>query len=711
MFAPLLAIAALALQTTSAPADTTGKEDRLLRLISAQSAQLIEKDGINYRKVTGPAQFLHNNTYIICDTAIWSVENNIIDAVGNVQIIQEQTALYSDKIHYIADSSLAQVRGNLVQLVDKEKNRLRTLYLDYHTKDSVARFFSGGSMIDEKGNTIESSEGVYESKLKRFRFLNNVEMKVDSAIIKSDSLAYLTQAKRTIFLGETHAWQDSLYLRANSGWYQKDSEQYLFNDSVFVLTNKQEVWADTLFYDKKKGEAELFSNIQIVDTTQKALFFGDYGKYTKDPFNVLLAKKPSAGYYTTDSTARDTLFIAADTLRYYTKKMFELDSSYVSLSKTRLKQSKVDPLEALIKNVKQKNLLAAKEAVLSGKTPVPGKPPVRKPQANTAPVSLKDTLKTARIPDDPIKAKAGDSTTVIKDTTSIKDTTAVRFALAYNNVRIYRSDLQAIADSLVFNSIDSIARMYRDPVMWNEGSQFTADSIQFVMSKNRLVKTELISSAYYISKQDSLYFNQIKSADMIGFFSGNKLNRFDALGGVSLLFFLAEDSLITSMNQKECKFLSATIDSGKLQRVKYYDNIKSDMLPVVKLETGKDKLKGFVWRDSARPSSRFDVCQRIIKSSERDTVQFIKQPLFPNTKRFFGEKGEKKKGKTDKTQPAPAVIPATTKPISPTTTPENTIKKQTGKTDLPPKFLHVNPKSGKPGKGELQRVPLPDIKR
>lgn len=690
MFAPLLAIAALALQTTSAPADTTGKEDRLLHLISAQSAQLIEKDGINYRKVTGPAQFLHNNTYIICDTAIWSVENNIIDAVGNVQIIQEQTALYSDKIHYIADSSLAQVRGNLVQLVDKEKNRLRTLYLDYHTKDSVARFFSGGSMIDEKGNTIESSEGVYESKLKRFRFLNNVEMKVDSAIIKSDSLAYLTQAKRTIFLGETHTWQDSLYLRANSGWYQKDSEQYLFSDSVYVLTNKQEVWADTLFYDKKKGEAELFSNIQIVDTTQKALFFGDYGKYTKDPFNVILAKKPSAGYYTADSTARDTLFIAADTLRYYTKKMFELDSSYVSLSNTRLKQSKVDPLEALIKNVTQKNMLAAKGSAQSGKTPVNGKPPVRKPQATNAPAPATDTLKPAMIPDDPKKAMAGDSTAVVKDTT------AVRFALAYNKVRIFRSDMQAIADSLVFNSIDSIARMYRDPVMWNEGSQFTADSIQFVMSKNRLVKAELISSAYYISKQDSLYFNQIKSADMIGFFSGNKLNRFDALGGVSLLFFLAEDSIITSVNQKECKFLSAAIDSGKLQRVKYYDNIKSDMYPVVKLETGKDKLKGFIWRDSARPSSRFDVCPRIIKSSERDTVQYIKQPLFPNTKRFFGES---KKGTASKTQPVN------------TSTPANTIKKQTGKTDLPSKSLPVNPKSGKPAKGEQLKATLPDIKR
>ncbi len=678
MFAPLLAIAALTLQTTSAPADTIGKGDRLLRLISAESAQLIEKNGVNYRKVVGPAQFLHNNTYIICDTAIWNVENNVMDAIGNVKIIQEQTALYSDKIHYIADSSLAQVRGNLVQLVDKENNRLRTLYLDYHTKDSIANFFSGGSMIDEKGNTIESREGIYESKLKKFLFLNNVEMKVDSVIIKSDSLEYLTQAKKTFFLGKTHIWQDSLYLRANKGWYEKENEKYFFNDSVFVLTNKQEVWADTLFYDKKKGEAKLFSNIQISDTTQKALFFGDFGKYTKEPFNIILAKNPSAGYYTNDSTSRDTLFITADTLRYYTKRIFELDSSYVSLSKRRFKESKVDPLDALIKNVTQKNIDAARNAEKSRKTPTNGMPPIIKPPKNIVPIPKKDTSNIAKIPDDPIKAKVGDTTVVIMDTTS------VRFALAYNNVRIFRSDMQAIADSLVFNTIDSIARMYHDPVMWNEGSQFTADSMQFVTSKNRLVKAELISSAYYISKQDSIYFNQIKSADMIGFFRDNKLHRFDALGGVSLLFFLAEDSTITSMNQKECKFLSAVIDSGKLQRVKYFDNIKSDMVPIVKLEAGKSKLKGFVWRDSSRPASRFDVCPRVIKASERDSVQFIKQPLFPNTTKFFG-------------------ATATSSPVI--------IKKQTSKSDLPSKSLPAKPLSGKPIKGELQRAPLPDVKR
>ena len=45
-------------------------------LIHAESAQLIEKDGQSFRKVIGPARFLHNDTYLLCDTALWNVNTN-----------------------------------------------------------------------------------------------------------------------------------------------------------------------------------------------------------------------------------------------------------------------------------------------------------------------------------------------------------------------------------------------------------------------------------------------------------------------------------------------------------------------------------------------------------------------------------------------------------------------------------------------------------
>ena len=76
-----LFLAALSLLGAAAvPVLAQDKKDSLVTLVSAKSAQLIERNGESFRKVTGPARFLHNNTYLLCDSALWNVTTNIIDA-------------------------------------------------------------------------------------------------------------------------------------------------------------------------------------------------------------------------------------------------------------------------------------------------------------------------------------------------------------------------------------------------------------------------------------------------------------------------------------------------------------------------------------------------------------------------------------------------------------------------------------------------------
>ena len=171
-----------------AQGQTEEPEDSLVRLLSGKSAQLLEIDGMNYRKIVGPARFLHNNTYLLCDTALWNVDTRVIDAVGNVRIIQDQTELQSEKMKYYIDTDLAEFRGNVVQLQDKDNNTLRTRFLDYNTKDSVAVFFRGGAMRDKDGQIIESQTGTYDSKIKTFDFETDVNMFTDSIFIKTNTI-------------------------------------------------------------------------------------------------------------------------------------------------------------------------------------------------------------------------------------------------------------------------------------------------------------------------------------------------------------------------------------------------------------------------------------------------------------------------------------------------------------------------------------------
>ena len=214
--------------------------DSLVRLLSAQSMELIEKDGVDYRKVTGPARFLHNDTFLICDTALWNVRTNEIFAISNVKILQDQTVLTGDKLTYYVDRDLAEFRGSLVQLEDKDHNVLRTEFLDYNTRDSVAIFFNGGSMKDAEGQVIESRTGTYDSKAKTFTFSDNVNMFTDSVFVKTTNLVYDSARNTATFGSGTDAWSEDNMLSSNAGWYDRNREVFLFRRNVHGMSDTQE---------------------------------------------------------------------------------------------------------------------------------------------------------------------------------------------------------------------------------------------------------------------------------------------------------------------------------------------------------------------------------------------------------------------------------------------------------------------------------------
>lgn len=602
-------------------------EERLIRLIKAKTAESYQSEFRNIRRVTGPAQFFHNNTIFLCDTAIWDLTQNIIDATGNVKIIQNQTVLSGDRIHYIADSSLAKVRGSMVELVDKDSNRLRTLYLDYNTKDSIAFFYNGGSMMDKKGKVIESNYGYYHSKIGRFKFVEKVELNSDSVVLKSDSLAYWNKERKIDFLGPVKVWQNDAFLSANSGWYYRDKEIYNFDNNAYMLNKDNELWANKIYYEKFGSVAELNDNVQILDTVQSVMMFSDYVKYRGNPASAELRKKPVVAYYFVENDQKDTLFFAADTIHYKVFAKDSADSATVARSLKRYEQSLRDPIKEMLtkpevaprpdktgKNLKEidaiKDADAEKEKLL----------------ALTDSVKLKNR---------PLNLPLKDST-ALKDTIPLKDTTLYRFIDARKNIRFFRSNLQGKCDSMEFNSIDSTIRLYKDPVMWNDNNQFSSDSIQIIISGKKLKKTELMSGAFVAAREDSLHYNQIKATDIVAHFNDGDLTRFDAYGGVTILFFFAEDSILTTMNQKECKFMTTSVKERRIQVSRCYEDVESNLYPIIDLEPEKKKLKGFRLRFEERPATRFDVCDRKIVPTRRSYVSTLERPTFLHTRQLFG---------------------------------------------------------------------------
>ncbi len=372
-------------------------KDSLVRLISAQKAKLADvivgEDTNSMRIVTGDAIFFHNNSNLFCDSALWNVNGDYLDAVGNVRIEQNNTTLTGDSLHYITRMNLAEFRGSLVELIDDQNNILRTHYLDYNTKDSIAVFFNGGSMKDEDGNIIESDRGRYDSKSGLFEFVGNVEMFSDSLFFKTDKLVYNTDEEVAYFYGKTRAWKDVSYIRSQDGWYNTTTEDVSFIKDVYMQDEEYEAWCEKVIYKRDSNIVEMYDNVQVLDTAGKTIVAGGELHYRQNPRRISISDNPVLVSYGEGVDDRDTIFVVADRFIYEGHRKCDIDSAVVADALTRKELSQVDPF----KEIRDKQR-ALREQIERRKNPPKKDTIVETDTLSTStPKTLEDSIKVADI--------------------------------------------------------------------------------------------------------------------------------------------------------------------------------------------------------------------------------------------------------------------------------------------------------------------------
>lgn len=651
------------------------EEEKYVRLVKAQSVNIItDADGKAFRKAVD-ATFLHNGTLLICDTAYWRVDENIINAKGNVRLSQEGTELTSEKLDYYVNDNLAQFRGGVVQLRDKENNILRTHFLDYNTADSVAVFSKGASMKDKDGQIIESLDGTYSSKAKLFTFEKDVNMFTDSVFIKTQALDYHTDSQKAVFRTYIDFWKDDNMLTASSGWYERNDEIFFFTGDVHGTTDKQETWCDSLYFYRIPNNVLMKGSIQLQDSLHNTTAVSRYLFYEDSLSTVTLRKEAAVAIVTEDDLSqKDTLYFGADTLVYYTLRHCDIPKSELANSTARISEIMTDPVGEYRKKAAEAAAKAQAEALEKAAGTRPGlkpdaaskKQPKAPEDAVSAPAdnvaALKDSIDVAAdsvkvaldsvnvaadslgVPKDSLSVTADsakvalDSLSVAADSVSVAvDTTKYGFAFARGNVKIFRRDIQVRCDSMHYSDLDSIARFYKDPVIWNEENrQYYSDSLAVLIKKGRVDRASLMSNAFVVTQEDSLLYDQIKSAEIMAFFdSTSALKRFDALGGATAVFFLRENDRLATVNKVESKMLSGNFVKGNIDRIYYYDSPKNDAYPVVQFPQQERYLKGFRWIPELRPTGKQDITTLSIRPSQRKMYAERPRARFKQTDIYF----------------------------------------------------------------------------
>jgi len=654
------------------------------RQIEIRSSELIKGfQASGFARIIRPV-FAQEGSTLAADSADFNQAANTFDAFGHVVITQPSgTTIYSDLLNYDGNTKLAILTNN-VRLIDGDAT-LTTNNLTYNMNTRIGIYTGGGKIVNGK-NVLTSKNGYYFAATRDAYFRNNVILTTPDALIKNDTLRYNSNSKIAYFYGPTNIYGKDDTLYTENGTYNTTNEQARFGKKNLYTQGSKSLTGDSLFYDRKAGYGKAMGHVTFIDTAEKAILKGGLGEYKKSDESILVTKNPYVVIISeTDSSKVDSIWMTADTL--LSKVVFTRDlipykqdeiipDNQISTKETPEinTQDAIKPVMAdqkgnrpALRNGSKKPEMdvTPDRAEIATEEKIP--PPVKIPPPNLEKKkekSVKDTLNKKALSD------TAQVVSSIKDSVST-DTTRTRMIMAYHNAKIFKSDLQARADSMFFSYSDSTVRCYVNPMVWAQGSQLSGDTIYLQMKNKKLDNMLLNHNSFIVNTEDvdSTNFNQIKGKVITGYFKDNKLNNMFVDGNAESVYYLKEDSAYSGLNHMISSRLRILLKDNKLNNISAISTIEASITPMKDLKEEDRVLKGFIWKPRDRPKSKEEIIPQLAKAEQK-----------PAAAKKSDKKGTPAKSAPAKSTPSKANPAKTTEQNTPVKAPAKVVPKTAVKT-------------------------------
>lgn len=287
------------------------KKPTAIYLIRSETLTFDKKQNAECQVLRGDVVFRHDSAWMYCDSAYFYDQNNTMDAFGDISMKQgDSLFVYGDFLHYDGNTRIAHLKGNV--RMENRETILETDSFDYDRNQNKGYYYTGGKVYDNE-NELTSIWGEYSPNTKRAVFRDNVRLVNKKFGLGSNYLKYNTQSKIADIVGPSLIiYEEKTTIYSEDGWYdtKKEKAQLLKNSYVEQNDGKKMI-GDTIFYDKKIGEATAYGHVQLLDTAQKVIVYGNYGYYREsDSYGIVRDSAYAIEY----SNLKDTLFLHADTL-------------------------------------------------------------------------------------------------------------------------------------------------------------------------------------------------------------------------------------------------------------------------------------------------------------------------------------------------------------------------------------------------------------
>jgi len=447
-----------------------------------------------------------------------------------------------------------------------------TIYCDsahFYKKENSIEAFGKVRIIEGDSITITGSQLIYNGDEKIAKLRRNVVFtKLKTATLHTNNLDYLRVPNRAYYFNGGRLVDSINVLTSKRGYYNVNSNLASFKENVVVTNPDYTMYADSMQYNSRSKDIYFVSETTVINKDSSRAIYqgGTYNTITKE--SDLYEGVGENEDYTIEGDE------------------YDLDATR-NIARVR---------GNVVMTSKKENLIIYGDASDYFR--------------DAGITKVYNNAFVAKITDDNDTLFMTADTLVSIDS---KDPQKKRI-LAYNGVKIYKTDLQGVADSLEYRAADSTIYFYNDPVLWTQGNQLTADSVSMLIENNTIKRMFLLDNAFVISQDTLKNFNQIKGREMTAEFSGRNISRVIVEGNGESLYFALDDKdqAFMGMNKIICSNITIRFKEGKVNNLSFYVKPEASFIPPHELKKEDKTLKGFEWRADNKPT-RGDVVRSKIE--------------------------------------------------------------------------------------------------
>lgn len=573
--------------------DTTASDkSQKVNIKSAENMVHTRVDGNEIDSLRGDIRLYQDSTFMFCDTAIIINKEHLV-AYGNVIILQNDSIqTYCDSLSYVSGTKQAELFGQVILINGEEK--LNTNYLNYNLESKEAVYTSGGILT--KGKTkLSSRRGIYYVNQKIAYFSKEVEILDDELKVSTDTLTYSMEEEKANFLGPTIVRNKGADIYCESGFYRVKEKSALFEKNAQYIKGETKAIADKIFYEGDEGDIILEGNPKYFEGEKEATAI----KIVYNEVNETTHLIGDAYYKDGDKV------VVSDAIMYD-----GISGGVTTNGKTKIDDGDTKLIAEGLKSIDSLDLVHAFGNVVWEDT-------VQHLKIYCDDMYYRDT-------DNYVKAfgkdkrprlesvMADDTLFLVADTlvstTYIDSLGSKDMFDAYQNVKIFKNDLQAVCDSLSYNVSDSLFILFDDPILWSDTTQMTGDTIRLMLKNQQIDSLTISNNGFIINANSDEVYNQMKGRTVLASFEEGRLNNMTLEGNSESIYFLQDESdAYIGMQKSLCNKILVLFAEEKVSNIKFLSKPTNTMSPVISLTAPQRQLEGFQWYIKERPLSIFDL--------------------------------------------------------------------------------------------------------